>query len=287
MPPASSPSTTRMRRTSPVGSAMPGPASRRRRGCRARPIWPRRRSRRRCAPRAPDRDPGPSPTSVGRSRPPRQRLSAAAAGNPLRRSFCHNPAVSRWIRLAAAGFVVVALLAVGPLGLLGARPAPSAAPTPPSGTRRAAIDLDRIAGRGRWTQPVTGRDGVERPIPDRPDRGRADRPGHQLPGDTDLDGPDRGQVGRWPGPALGTRRSSSSPARPMRSWRPSASPGRPTARGSSWPPARRRSRRTSRRTASASRSCAPTRSGPRSARSTGATRRCSGSTGSRIWPPGP
>ena len=31
----------------------------------------------------------------------------------------------------------------------------------------------------------------------------------------------------------------------MRSWRPSASPGRPTARGSSWPPTRRRSRRTS------------------------------------------
>ena len=41
--------------------------------------------------------------------------------------------MSRWIRLAAAGFVVVALLAVGPLGLLGARPAPSAAPSPPSG----------------------------------------------------------------------------------------------------------------------------------------------------------
>src|SRR5207247_4287360 len=54
------------------------------------------------------------------------------ASNAHRRSLWHNPAVNRRIGLAAAGLIVVALLAVGPLGLLGSSPGRSATPSPSS-----------------------------------------------------------------------------------------------------------------------------------------------------------
>ena len=117
--------------------------------------------------------------------------------------------------------------------------------------------------------------------PARRARRRADRPGHQLPGDADLDRREGAARPSWPAPAPATRRSNSSRARPTRSWRARCrAPVRPR-RASSWPRTRRPSPRTSPRTASGSRSCAPTRSGRRSGRSRGATPRCSASTGSR------
>ena len=116
-------------------------------------------------------------------------------------------------------------------------------------------------GRGS-PSPSPAATATSGPIADRPARRRPDRPGHQLPGDADLDGPDRGQGGAGRDQRPLRRRSSSSRARPTRSWPPSASPGRPTAAADPGRQTRRRSRRTSPRTASASRSCAPTRSGP-------------------------
>src|SRR6476660_6066059 len=68
--------------------------------------------------------------SLGPRRPRRQRRGAS---NAPRRSLWHNPAVDRRIGLAAAGLIVVALLAVGPLGLLGSSPGRSATPSPSFG----------------------------------------------------------------------------------------------------------------------------------------------------------
>ena len=90
-----------------------------------------------------------------------------------------------------------------------------------------------------------------------------------------------------PGRAPATRRSSWSRARPTRSSPRSGSRDRPTRRGWSWRPTRPPWPPTSPGTASDSPSCAPTRSGRRSARWPGGTSPCSGSTGSRTlaaWP---
>ena len=230
MPPASSPSTTRIRRTSPVTSSPSDPATPVAQDAELDQSVHVLRSAPRPARRALAVDPAPWRDSVGQPRPPRQRLrrgrrrkSSPAVLLPQSRGVSMDPAGRRRLRRRrpACGRAARA-----------ARRAPRAVSRADStiGHRRAAIDLDPIAGRGRWTQPVTGRDGVERPVPDRPDRGRADRPGHQLPGDTDLDGPDRGQGGpgrdqrSLQGGRAHRRRGRCDPGGPRRR------PGRPTAR---------------------------------------------------------
>ena len=101
-----------------------------------------------------------------------------------------------WIGLAAAGLIVVALLAVGPLGLLGASPGadpPRRAHHPARVAQPSASIASPVAVGGPSPSPAATAPSA--PSPDRPARRRPDRPGHQLPGDTDLDGPDRGQGG--------------------------------------------------------------------------------------------
>ena len=235
-PPASSPSMTRIRRTS---------AGRRPRRRIRRPVAqdaefdqsvhvlrsaPRARSastRGRSCSMARQRGPSQTAASTARTRPPRK--SSADGPSPQSRGVSMDPAGRRRLRRRRPACDRSARAArCAPRAVSRADSDHRASPRshrPRSDRRTRSVD-----------PPVTGRDGVERPIPDRPDRGRADRPGHQLPGDTDLHGPDRGQGGPGRDQRSVQGASSSSPARPMRSSRPSASPGRPTARDSSWPP---------------------------------------------------
>ena len=139
--------------------------------------------------------------------------------------------------------------------------------------RDARLDRRRRAdARYRRPCPADARPRPRRRSPAGPDRGRPDRAGHQLPGDADRDRPQGGQgrPGRDQRPLHGRRARRHGGRRDPR--RASASIARPTRPAWSWPGTARPSRRTSPRTGSASRSCAPTPSGRRFARSPGASK---------------
>ena len=145
-----------------------------------------------------------------------------------------------------------------------------------TGSAIVECEPDRDRGRVAVVEPHAGH---ARPIADVPIV-----PVTNFRAAPDLDRPRRSSQTSWPAPAPATRRSSSSPReadailaalrRRTTIGRDAASCSRTTRPPSppTWP-----------RRASGSPSCAPTRSGPRSGRCPGATRRSSASGASRPW----
>ena len=154
---------------------------------------------------------------------------AVNGSDARRRSLWHNPAVDRRIGLAAAGLIVVALLAVGPLGLLGSSPGRSATPSPSSGRvlQPSAAVASPVAGGSPSPPPASTPSG---PTPSAP---LADVPVvpvtnfRATPTSTDLTEV-KAIAGRDQRPLHGgrarRRRGRCDPGGPR------ASPGRPTAR---------------------------------------------------------
>ena len=105
--------------------------------------------------------------------------------------------------------VLVAVLAAGQVGLLGAASSASAGPSSAVATATPRADRDRRRDRRGQPLPDSER-GIRDAGPARRARRRPGRPGHQLPGDPDLDERARSSRPCWPGPAIATPRSSSS-----------------------------------------------------------------------------